>query len=176
MAQGSVVKCMAVYDRPFWRERGLSGQLTSTRGPVSVGFDNSPPDGTPGVLLAFLEGRAARAGAALDDGARREIVLDSLARAFGPEAKRPQHYVDKAWPNDQWSRGCYGGFMPPGAWLDHGEALRTPIGPIHWAGAETAAVWNGYMDGAVSSGRRAANEVIEALGDRSAPAQQMSTV
>jgi monoamine oxidase len=176
MAQGSVVKCMAVYDRPFWRERGLSGQLTSTRGPVSVGFDNSPPDGTPGVLLAFLEGRAAREGAALDDGARREIVLGSLARAFGPEAKQPQHYVDKAWPNDQWSRGCYGGFMPPGGWLDHGEALRTPIGPIHWAGAETATVWNGYMDGAVSSGRRAANEVIEALGARSTPAQQMSTV
>jgi monoamine oxidase len=163
MAQGSVVKCMAVYDRPFWRGRGLSGQLTSTRGPVSVGFDNSPPDGTPGVLLAFLEGRAAREGAALDDSARREIVLDSLARAFGPEAKQPQHYVDKAWPNDQWSRGCYGGFMPPGGWLDHGKALRTPIGPIHWAGAETATVWNGYMDGAVSSGRRAAGEVM-ALG------------
>jgi monoamine oxidase len=176
MAQGSVVKCMAVYDRPFWRERGLSGQLTSTRGPVSVGFDNSPPDGTPGVLLAFLEGRAARKGAGLEDSARREIVLDSLARAFGPEAKQPRHYVDKAWPNDQWSRGCYGGFMPPGGWLDHGEALRTPIGPIHWAGAETATVWNGYMDGAVSSGRRAADEVIEALGIHSAPAREKSTV
>jgi monoamine oxidase len=164
MAQGSVVKCMAVYDRPFWRERGLSGQLTSTRGPVSVGFDNSPPDGTPGVLLAFLEGRAAREGAALDPAARRAAVLGSLARAFGPEAARAEHYVDKAWANDEWSRGCYGGFMPPGAWTDHGNALRAPIGPIHWAGAETATVWNGYMDGAVSSGRRAAAEVMEALG------------
>jgi monoamine oxidase len=164
MAQGSVVKCMAVYDRPFWRERGLSGQLTSTRGPVSVGFDNSPPDGTPGVLLAFLEGRAAREGARLDPAQRRAAVLGCLARAFGPEAARPDHYVDKAWANDEWSRGCYGGFMPPGAWLDHGSALRAPIGPIHWAGAETATVWNGYMDGAVSSGRRAAAEVLEALG------------
>jgi monoamine oxidase len=164
MAQGSVVKCMAVYDRPFWRERGLSGQLTSTRGPVSVGFDNSPPDGTPGVLLAFLEGRAAREGAALDPAARRAAVLGSLARAFGPEAARAEHYVDKAWANDEWSRGCYGGFMPPGAWTDHGSALRAPIGPIHWAGAETATVWNGYMDGAVSSGRRAAAEVMDALG------------
>jgi monoamine oxidase len=164
MAQGSVVKCMAVYDRPFWRERGLSGQLTSTRGPVSVGFDNSPPDGTPGVLLAFLEGRAAREGAALDPAARQALVLGSLARAFGPEAARPTHYVDKAWPNDEWSRGCYGGFMPPGAWHDHGSALRAPIGPIHWAGAESATVWNGYMDGAVSSGRRAATEVLQALG------------
>jgi monoamine oxidase len=164
MAQGSVVKCMAVYDRPFWRERGLSGQLTSARGPVSVGFDNSPPDGSPGVLLAFLEGRAAREGAALDAGARREVVLGCLARAFGPEAARPEHYVDKAWANDEWARGCYGGFMPPGGWLDHGKALRAPIGPVHWAGAETATVWNGYMDGAVSSGERAAAEVAESLG------------
>ena len=73
------------------------------------------------------------------------------------------HYVDKAWPNEEWSRGCYGGFMPTGAWTDHGSALRAPIGPIHWAGAETGIVWNGYMDGAVTSGERAAAEITEAL-------------
>jgi monoamine oxidase len=161
MAQGSVVKCMAIYARPFWRERGLSGELTSTRGPVSVGFDNSPPDGSPGVLLAFLEGKAARDGAAMQPADRRAAVLAALARAFGPEAAKPEHYVDKAWPNEEWSRGCYGGFMPPGAWTDHGAALRQPIGPIHWAGAETAAIWNGYMEGAVTSGERAATEVLE---------------
>jgi monoamine oxidase len=160
MVQGSVVKCMAIYDRPFWREHGLSGQLTSTRGPVSVGFDNSPPVGSPGVLLAFLEGKAARDGAAMEPAERRAAVLAALARAFGPEAANPEHYVDKAWPNEEWSRGCYGGFMPPGAWTDHGIALRRPIGRIHWAGAETAAIWNGYMEGAVTSGESAAAEVL----------------
>jgi monoamine oxidase len=159
MAQGSVVKCMAIYDRPFWRERGLSGQLASTRGPVSAGFDNSPPDGSPGVLLAFLEGKAARDSVLMGAAARRDGVLAALARAFGPEAAKPEHYVDKAWAEDEWSRGCYGGFMPPGAWLDNGAALRAPIGPIHWAGAETASIWNGYMEGAVLSGERAAAEV-----------------
>ena len=44
--------------------------------------------------------------------------------------------------------------MPPGAWTDYGPALRAPIGPIHWAGAETATVWNGYMDGAVGPAGR----------------------
>jgi monoamine oxidase len=170
MAQGSVVKCMAIYDRPFWRERGLSGQLASTRGPVSAGFDNSPPDGSPGVLLAFLEGKAARDGVAMGNAARREAVLAALARAFGPEAARPEHYVDKAWAEDEWSRGCYGGFMPPGAWLDYGAALRAPIGRIHWAGAETATVWNGYMEGAVLSGERAAAELAAALTGRGAGA------
>ena len=163
MVQGSVIKCMAVYERPFWRERGLSGALTSVTGPVSVGFDNSPPDGSPGVLLGFLEGRAAREAADLSRDERRRIVCGSLARHFGPEAERPLDYVDKAWGADEWSRGCYGGFMPPGAWSDHGAALREPVGPIHWAGAETAVTWNGYMDGAIASGRDAARAAAAAL-------------
>ena len=164
MAQGSVVKCMAVYERPFWRERGFSGALTSVSGPISVGFDNSPPDGSPGVLLGFFEGRAAREAMDLGTEERRRIVAGCFARAFGPEAADPVAYLDRAWAADEWSRGCYGGFMPPGAWSDHGTALREPLGPIHWAGAETATVWNGYMDGAVSSGRRAAAEALAALG------------
>ncbi len=44
-----------------------------------------------------------------------------------------------------------------------GTALRQPIGPIHWAGTETAVYWQGYMDGAVTSGYRAAGEVSAAL-------------
>ncbi len=165
MVQGSVVKCMAVYERPFWRERGLSGAVTSVTGPVSVGFDNSPPDGTPGVLLGFLEGRAAREAMDLDRAERRRIVAGCFARLFGPEAADPAHYVDQVWAAEEWSRGCYGGFMPPGAWSDNGAALREPVGPIHWAGAETATVWNGYMDGAVGSGREAAGAVAAQLGD-----------
>lgn len=156
MAQGSVIKCMAVYERPFWRERGLSGAVTSVTGPVSVGFDNSPPDGSPGVLLGFLEGRAAREAMDLDRDQRRELVAGCFGRFFGPEAANPIDYVDRAWGAEEWSRGCYGGFMPPGAWSDNGSALRAPIGPIHWAGAETATAWNGYMDGAIGSGCEAA--------------------
>ena len=163
MAMGSVVKCMAIYERPFWRERGLSGAVTSVTGPVSVGFDNSPPDGSPGVLMGFLEGAAARDHADLPQEERRRAVAECFARMFGPEAGDPVDYVDKSWRSDEWSRGCYGGFMPPGAWTDHGAALRTPIGSLHWAGAETATVWNGYMDGAVSSGERAAGEALAAL-------------
>jgi monoamine oxidase len=163
MAQGSVVKCMAVYERPFWRERGLSGAVTSVTGPVSVGFDNSPPDGSPGVLLGFLEGSAAREAMDLSRDRRRALVAECFGRFFGPEAASPVKYVDRAWAADEWSRGCYGGFMPTGAWTDHGRALREPIGPIHWAGAETALVWNGYMDGAVGSGQDAADAVLAAL-------------
>ena len=164
MAQGSVVKCMAIYERPFWRERGLSGAVTSVSGPFSVGFDNSPPDGSPGILLGFLEGAAARRHADLPQSERRRVVADCFSRLFGREAADPVGYVDRAWGADEWSRGCYGGFMAPGAWTDHGAALRQPVGPLHWAGAETATVWNGYMDGAVGSGEDAAAAVLENLG------------
>ena len=54
IAQGTVAKCMAIYDEPFWRAEGLTGQATSVQGPVRLTFDNSPPDGSPGVLLGFL--------------------------------------------------------------------------------------------------------------------------
>jgi monoamine oxidase len=164
MAQGSVVKCMAIYEEPFWRRDGLSGQATSADGPVSVAYDNSPPDGSPGVLLAFLEGEAARRAADRPEPERREQVLACLSRFFGPRAGDPERYVDKVWAADPWSAGCYGGFMPPGTWLAAGPALRAPVGPIQWAGAETALVWNGYMEGAVRSGEGAASDVLEAIG------------
>lgn len=164
MIQGSVIKTMSIYPEPFWRKQGFSGQATSADGPVSVVFDNSPPDGSPGVLLAFLEGKAAREASDLPEPVRRQLVVDCLTRLFGAEAATPERYVEKVWAADEWSRGCYGGYLPPGAWTSHGPALREAIGPLHWAGAETASQWAGYMEGAIQSGRRAAAEILESNG------------
>jgi monoamine oxidase len=171
--QGAVIKCMAIYDRPFWREQGLTGQATSIDGPVKLTFDNSPPDGTPGVLLGFLEGNQARELGAASPDARRAAVIDCFKRLFGRKAGTPLDYVDKSWADEEWTRGCYGCYMPTGAWTAYGPQLRAPVGPIHWAGAETATVWSGYMDGAVRSGDSAAEAVAAALlarGERFATA------
>ncbi|HEX6205317.1 MAG TPA: flavin monoamine oxidase family protein [Solirubrobacterales bacterium] len=163
MPQGSVIKTMALYDEPFWRREGLSGQGTSDVGPARVVFDNSPPDGSPGVLLGFLEGRFARHWATRPAAERRQAILDGHARLFGPRAARPTGFVERVWADEEWTRGCYGCLMTTGGWTEYGRALREPIGRIHWAGAETATVWNGYMDGAVQSGERACEEVATAL-------------
>jgi monoamine oxidase len=163
MPLGTVAKCMAIYDEPFWRAENLSGQGTSDAGPVKLTFDNSPPSGAPGVLLGFLEGRQARELGRLHANERRAAVLDCFARLFGPRAGRPDAYVERLWAEEEWSRGCYGCHMPTGAWTAYGPALREPIGPLHWAGAEYATVWNGYMDGAVRSGEAAASAVLERL-------------
>jgi len=160
---GTVIKCMALYDRPFWRDQGLSGMATSNTGQVRLTFDNSPPDGSPGVLLGFIEGQTARALAAAPQRQRRAAMLDSIARYFGPEAKNPRRYIDKSWAKDRWSRGCYVGFTPPGVLIGYRNAIREPVGPIHWAGTETASEWAGYMDGAVDSGYRAAAEVLSEI-------------
>lgn len=160
---GSVIKCMAIYDEPFWRNEGLSGQLTSDRGPIKVVFDNSPPDGRPGVLLGFLEGNQARELGRWTEQERRDCVLACFSRFFGSKAASAIDYVEKVWADDEWTRGCYGAFFPPNTWMTFGDALRAPIGRIHWAGAETATRWMGYMDGALSAGSRAADEVLDQL-------------
>ncbi len=161
--QGSVIKCHAIYDRPFWRDDGLAGQVTSDLHPVRVTFDNSPPDGKPGALLGFIEGHDARVYARMDRRDRRKAVLDNFATYFGSKARHPKGYFEMNWSKELWTRGCYVGYTPPGVLLDYGEAIREPAGRIHWAGAETATVWNGYMDGAVQSGHRVADEVLGEL-------------
>jgi monoamine oxidase len=166
MPLGSVVKCVAIYDRPFWREKGLSGEAITDEGAVKLVFDDSPEDGSHGALLGFMLGADARSWGDRSDAERREAALGSFARLFGPEAARPAEYIDKSWASEVWSRGCFAGVLPPGALTTLGTALREPVGPIHWAGTETATVWNGYMEGAVESGERAAHEVIEALSRR----------
>ena len=161
---GTVIKCMAVYDTPFWREQGLNGMTTSDQGPVKLTYDNSPPDGRPGVLLGFIEGQAARDLLAASEEERQAAVVECLVRYFGDEAEsRMTGYVEKSWAEDPWSRGCYGGVTPPGALIGYPGVVRRPFGRIHWAGTETATQWGGYMDGAVQSGLRAADEVLAKL-------------
>ena len=164
MPQGTVIKCMAVYDEPFWRPQGLSGQAISAAGPAKITFDNSPPSGSPGVLLGFLEGDMAREWGARPAEERRAAVVGGFARVFGDRAGRPERFIERVWADEEWTRGCYGCYMPPGGWTRFGRALREPIGPIHWAGAETSTVWNGYMDGAVRTGEETAAAVLRAIG------------
>jgi monoamine oxidase len=157
---GTVIKVQCVYDEPFWRKDGLAGQATSDTGPVKVTFDNSPPDGKVGVLMGFIEGTDGRVAQRLSAAERRKGVVESFARYFGDKARKVEQYVEKSWAAEEYTRGCYAGYFPPGVWSDYGTELRAPVGRIHWAGTETAEEWNGYMDGAVRSGHRVAKEVL----------------
>lgn len=163
MPAGTVIKCYAIYDKPFWRKQGFSGQAVSDDCSVlQTVFDNSPVDGSKGILMGFSLANRARKLLKLSESQRQTTVIQEFERLFGDAAAKPIHYIDRSWADEPWSRGCYAGMMPPGTVVGYIDAIRTPCGNIHWAGTETATVWNGYMEGAIRSGDRAAAEVLEA--------------
>jgi monoamine oxidase len=163
MPQGHLVKVQAIYERPFWRDDGLNGTSISDVGPCNITFDSSPRSGRPGALLGFVGGDEARRFVRLPEQERRRAALASLARSFGPRALEALDYIEADWASEPYSRGCPVGIAPPGVLTAYGTALREPVGAIHWAGTETSTYWNGYMDGAVRSGERAAREALAAM-------------
>jgi monoamine oxidase len=161
--QGTLTKVAAVYTKPFWRDQGLSGQALDTAGPVSATFDDSPPQGSPGVLFGFVGGDNARTYNAMSAASRRAAVLNQYADFFGSQALDATAFFETNWSSEMWTRGCPVGIPTLGTLLSYGPLIRRPVGQIHWAGTETSTYWNGYMDGAVRSGERAAAEVVAAL-------------
>ncbi len=159
MIPGRVIKCFAIYESPFWRQRDLCGQAVSDKPPVQVAFDATPQGVKHGILLGFIEGRVAAQWSELGKDKRREAVLEAFVRFFGPEAANPIDYVDHDWTQEAWSRGCYAGVPGPGVTTSLASSARQPHGRVHWAGTETATEWNGYIEGAIRSGIRAAQEV-----------------
>ncbi|MEV6678986.1 FAD-dependent oxidoreductase [Streptomyces erythrochromogenes] len=176
---GTESKIFAVYDRPFWRERGFSGQAVTDLPVAGYVVDNSPPDAKVGILLTFVGTAGSGYGlrwtdAVLDDPeARRAAFLADLTTLFGPEAARPTAYLEQDWTHEPWIGGCVSS-RPPGVLTQYTDADRRPVGRVHWAGTETAVLNQGYIDGAVSAGERAADEVRRAAGVQSAPSAAAS--
>lgn len=166
--QGRLMKIEYVYERPFWREDGLTGAVVSNTGPTKICYDVTPVGGTPGCLLAFVGGDEARRG-----GDKHEeltgAVLAQLVTFFGEQAATPKKVLVQDWSDETWSRGGPVHLLGPGVLTQDRTALWAPAGRLHWAGTETALYWHGYMDGAISSGQRAAAEVLAELGAAPAP-------
>ncbi|MFU5460593.1 flavin monoamine oxidase family protein [Pseudomonas aeruginosa] len=158
-AHAPMRKTVHVYERPFWRDKGLNGQIVQVEGPLIWAYDNSPPDGSLGVLNAFV-----RTGQLPSDPARARDILSAIfAKGIGDEALHPLQFHDHDWGKvDPWSLTCIAP-MPPGLWTRLGQFLRPSVGRLIWSGTETAEIWPGAMDGAVRSGHRAALEALQGL-------------
>jgi monoamine oxidase len=161
MPMGTAMKCFAIYKKPFWRAKGFSGQVVSNHKPVQVTFDCSPKDESCGIILGFIEADNARNFIEKTEAERKAIFFESLAKYFGPEALDSIDYVEKCWSTEEWSGGCYAGNPTMGTLSQFGIYLRKPVGNIYWAGTETAIRGNGYMEGALEAGYRAAKEAME---------------
>ena len=163
LAQGALIKVQAAYPTPFWRAEGLSGTAFGATALVSEVYDNSPPSGTPGVLVGFVVRSRRRRRRGAVPAARRDAVLAALAGYFGPAALAPTHYVERDWTTEEWTRGAYSATFAIGALSRYGHVLREPVGPMRFAGTDIAGTGNMHIDGAVRSGEAAAASLLEAL-------------
>ncbi len=164
-AMGSGYKVHFVYDKPFWRSAGLSGASIANTGVCRITFDVTPPDAAGGVLMSFI-GKAAIANEVLLEPAAREArqaqALRELANRFGPAALHPISYIEQNWSREPFQSGCVP--MPgTGVLSSAGNAITEPVANLHFAGAESSDIWEGHMDGAVRAGKRAAQEIKDAL-------------
>lgn len=171
---GHETKTLVVYDEPFWRGDGFSGQSAEPGSAAEVTIDASPPDAACGVLACFRFGGVAERAVSVPEADRRQAVIDSLAARFGPKASSPSVVVETAWWEQQWSRGCSTAHLPPGYLTRYGHLLREPFGLVHWAGTETATMSHGAVDGAIRSGERAAKEVLARLAGGSSQSKSSS--
>ncbi|NDK89342.1 NAD(P)-binding protein [Gordonia desulfuricans] len=158
---GAVSKFAALYPTAFWRKKGLSGQVYGDGRPIDVTFESY----TEGhhILMGFISADAMRR---LDHQPESVLVrecIENFVDYFGPEARDYLDYGVFKWDLEPWSKGGPVAVSSPGTLTQYGPALRDPVGPVHWAGTETADYWTGYMDGAVRSGQRAAREVLGVL-------------
>jgi monoamine oxidase len=162
--QGIVIKVAMIYPRAFWRDEGLSGASLDYVTVMGETADSSNPENISkaGILTGFVYSDNARQVATMAPEDRKKLLLGDVGRRFGPKALEPEHYHESNWTTDTWTRGCFTGFLTPGATRQFGPAVRDSVGPIHWAGSETATQWPSFIDGAIRSGERAAAAIRKA--------------
>jgi monoamine oxidase len=172
--QGSVTTFAAIYGRPFWRDKGLTGRAAGLDPGYAV-LDFSPPDASSGRLVATVVGIRQRRYATLPARQRERLMLRDLATYFGDEALTPMMTLERNWTgavtpdatwvddlDAEWTRGCPG-YLPPGVLLSFGPSIREPFGRVHWANTEHSVSWNTYVEGAVRSAEAVADEVTALL-------------
>ncbi len=160
-----IVRFAFAFDGTPWRDDGLSGESLSTNGPMCSTIDGTPAGAETGVLVGTVVGSAADRLAADTPTGRRDRVVSQLTRMFGDAVASPCEVAEVDWTT-QARGGGLAAYWPPGVLGRTGRAFRRSIDRLHFAGADTAKRQNGRLDGAIESGERAADEVIEQLGVR----------
>jgi len=160
LSMGFVIKVHAVYDRPFWREQGLSGTAFSPYELSHEAYDNTNHGDRRGTLVGFVSDRLADDVFRVSAVERKERILESLSHYYGPEAKNPVVYYESDWGSEEWTRGAYAASFDLGGLHRYGSDLRTPVGPIRFACSDLAGAGYQHVDGAIRMGRLAAAQIV----------------
>jgi monoamine oxidase len=154
---GRVTKSLLQFTRRFWKRNGRSAAY-GTDSPTGAIWDANEEQRGPAGILTFMAG-----GQASEDTQKilAQESVEGLVRALdwlkpGKADLLRHHHV--TWEDDPWAQGGYAFFDPSfdPAWRPW---LARPHGRVLFAGEHTSIKWQGYMNGAVESGLRAAAEV-----------------
>lgn len=160
-------KFFALYERPFWRDAGLSGTAQSMVGPMAEMHDATTASGRP-ALFGFV-GIGAEQRAALGKEALTRACLAQFARIFGPQASAPRATLLKDWAADPLTAtaadSVAGGHIGPSdrPWVSGPWRERLAL-----AGSETSPSEPGYLAGAIVAAQRAVNATLDTLQDGTA--------
>ncbi len=149
-----------LYTEPFWRKNGKRLVETERLLLWDEGGEQEPAAYCGLVSIAW-----SRALWELREDACRAEILREIARELGPRAEQPLEFHTVNWAAEPWSRGC-NSYLATGAWTAYGEALRKPVGRVHWAGAELSSRFVGQMDGAVRSAELAVDTILNSSKSR----------
>ncbi|GLJ81065.1 flavin monoamine oxidase family protein [Microbacterium imperiale] len=161
-SMGFVIKVHAVYDRPFWREQGLSGTAFSPYELSHEAYDNTNHEDERGTLVAFVSDRTADDLFRLSADERRERILESLSHYYGPQAKEPIVYYESDWGSEEWTRGAYAASFDLGGLTRYGADQLELVDPLHVACSDLAGLGYQHVDGAIRMGHRVADEILAA--------------
>ena len=160
VSYGTVTKVLIQYRKRFWRERGWNGRLATDSGIVYTWHATSHLESEDGILTIYTGGAPAERLSELTDEQRIRTAVDEIERLFPGSSDLIEHTATVAWRNEAFTRGSYMA-LAPGEVTAHWQALTQPAGRLFFAG-EHATVLQGYMEGAVESGQRAARLICSA--------------
>jgi monoamine oxidase len=174
LGMGTNAKVLVPFDRRLTelttpRGRPWNGYFLTDE-PQGESWDSSLAQAGPAGLLTIFTGgvRGASYPATEPHGPAPASVVDEalgfldawLPGAAGAYAGGA--WLD-SWVDDPWVRGSYAAFLP-GQWTSYVGYLGRPSGNVHFAGEHTSTYSQGYLNGGVESGLRAAREVLRAAG------------
>ena len=168
-ALGYYAKFIFVFSSPWWREAGFSGVIHSEPGPITISWDTSSEKDDQFSISCFMLGDTGRRWSKFSTAERRKQATEQFGALFNrcaPQLKIPEpiNVIEHEWIKDPWFQGGPCPVLGPGVMTSEaGKAIRDVFKNVHFVGTETSVHWKGYMEGAVRSGVRGADEVIKAL-------------
>jgi monoamine oxidase len=158
LSYGAVTKVLIEYRNRFWDDCNWNGRL-SNDGPIGhIWHATSHIESVHGILTVYTGGGPGASFAALSDEERVHSAVSEIEKLFPGSSDLIEHTATVAWPNEPYSRASYAAFAP-GEVTAHWQTLFEPAGRLFFAG-EHATPIQGFMEGAVESGQRAARTIL----------------